>query len=264
MRPFGVIRELLPEGRLTTSTGSIATSAKNPQMYAPNPPLKVPLDDREAFADSALPVWRFPQPLNTLAQVLSPSVAIASVRSGCRIAGRALGPNAAGRSVSIHLAQSAAEPSGVDRSEIVSSAEAALCLVRGKWKITILANMLDGPMRLGQLRRLIPRASKKVLVQQLHELEKDGIIERTDLSGKIKHVEYAISDPLGDEVVNLLGLLSDWGFRNAPVMAEPGGTRVLRGSIEKSTSAKNVAKMCAEGAPKRTSKDFRVIVGLRE
>ena len=86
--------------------------------------------------------------------------------------------------------------------------------------------MLNGPVRLGQLRRLIPCASKKVLVQQLHELEKDGIIVRTDLSGKIQHVEYAISAPLGKAVLNLLGLLSDWGLRYAPATALPGGTLI--------------------------------------
>ncbi len=85
--------------------------------------------------------------------------------------------------------------------------------------------MLDGPIRLGQLRRKIPHASKKVLVQQLHELEKDGIIGRTDLSRKIKHVEYAISVPFGTAVMNLLGLLADWGSRHAPAMALHGGTR---------------------------------------
>jgi DNA-binding HxlR family transcriptional regulator len=112
-----------------------------------------------------------------------------------------------------------------DRARIVSSTQTALGLIRGKWKIAILVTMLDGPIRLGQLRRLIPRASKKVLVQQLHELEKDGIIDRTDLSERIKHVEYRISAPLGVAVVNLLGLLSDWGFRHAPAMALRGRTR---------------------------------------
>jgi DNA-binding HxlR family transcriptional regulator len=137
-----------------------------------------------------------------------------------------MGPNGAGRSGSIHVEQNALELSSVDRTKVVSSAQVVLCLIRGKWKIPILATMLDGPVRLGQLRRLIPCASKKVLVQQLHELEKDGIIVRTDLSGKIKHVEYTISVPLGDAVINLLGLLSDWGLRYAPAMALPGRTRI--------------------------------------
>ena len=85
--------------------------------------------------------------------------------------------------------------------------------------------MLDGPIRLGQLRRLIPRASKKVLVQQLHELENDGIIERADLSRKIKHVEYMVSAPFGMAVMNLVGLLSNWGSRHATAMALHGGKR---------------------------------------
>lgn len=158
--------------------------------------------------------------------MLSPLVAIASVRNGCRTAGRALGPNGGGRSGSIHVEGNVLELASVDRAKIVSSAQAVLCLIRGKWKILILATMLDGPVRLGQLRRLIPRASKKVLVQQLHELEEDGIIVRTDLSGKIQHVEYTISAPLGKAVVNLLGLLSDWGLRYAPATALPGSTRI--------------------------------------
>jgi len=104
---------------------------------------------------------------------------------------------------------------GRDRGRIVSSAQSALGVICGKWKIAILAQMIDRPVRLGQLRRLIPRASKKVLVQQLHELENDGIIVRTDLSEKIKHVEYTISAPIGLAVVNLVGVLSDWGIRHA-------------------------------------------------
>ena len=99
-----------------------------------------------------------------------------------------------------------------NRARLISSAQSALCLIRGKWKIAILVQMIDGPVRLGQLRRLIPRASKKVLVQQLHELERDGIIVRTDLSLRVKHVEYTISAPLGNAVINLLGMLSEWGI----------------------------------------------------
>jgi DNA-binding HxlR family transcriptional regulator len=202
--------------------------------------------------------------LEVLAQELLASVAIDSVRNGCRTAGRALGPSGAGRSGLIFVEQSALKLSSIDRAKIVSSAEAALCLVRGKWNIPILANMLDGPVRLGQLRRLIPNASKKVLVQQLHELEKNGIIVRTDFSGKIKHVEYAISVPLGDRVVNLLQLLSDWGLRNAPAIAAAGRTKVPRVPTEWPTLTKSVGKMCTEGAPKRTSKAFRGIIGLGE
>ena len=224
----------------------------------------MPLDSRKVFAGVTLPIRRSPQTLEILVQALSPSIAIDSVRNSCRTASRVLGPIGAGRPDSIYVKQDALELSAADRSEIVASAEAVLCLIRGKWKLPILAAMLDGPVRLGELRRLIPRASKKVLVQQLHELETDGIIVRTDFSGKIKHVEYAVSAPLCEKVGDLLRFLSDWGLRNAPAMAAAGRTPIPRVPTEWSTLAKSIGRMCTEGAPKGDSKDFRVIIGIGE
>jgi DNA-binding HxlR family transcriptional regulator len=169
---------------------------------------------------AALSIWRFPQPTECLAQALSSMAPIAPVRNGRRTVGGALERNGARVAGSGPVEHNALEiVSRRDRARIVESAQSALGLIRGKWKFAILVTMLDGPIRLGQLRRLIPRASKKVLVQQLHELEKDGIIVRTDLSRKIKHVEYTISAPLGLAVINLLGLLSDWRFRHSGAMA---------------------------------------------
>jgi len=174
----------------------------------------MPLEGKEALR-LALSIWRFCKGWQPLAQALPTLAPIAPVRNGRRAAGGALERNGSGLSDSGPVERNALEiVSRRDRARIVSSAQSVFGLIRGKWKIAILVTMLDGPVRLGQLRRLIPRASKKVLVQQLHELERDGIIVRTDLSGKIKHVEYTIPAPLGVTVVNLLGLLSDWGIRH--------------------------------------------------
>jgi len=161
-----------------------------------------------------------------LAQALSPLAPIAPIWNGRQTGGGPLERSNARPSASGHAEGTALEIiSGRDRANVIASAESAVGLIRGKWKIAILLAMLDGPIRLGHLRRLIPRASKKVLVQQLHELENDGIIERADLSGKIKHVEYMVSAPFGMAVMNLLGLLSNWGSRHAPAMALHGGKR---------------------------------------
>ena len=163
--------------------------------------------------------------MEALAQALSPLAPIAPARNGHRTAGGALGSGGAAPSGSIHLEGSAVGIAWRDRARMVSSAQSALGLIRGKWRVAILVTMLDGPIRLGQLRRLLPRASKKVLVQQLHQLEKDGIIVRTDLSGKIKRVEYTISAPLGNTLLNLIALLSDWGIRYVPTMTLEGRKR---------------------------------------
>ncbi len=86
----------------------------------------------------------------------------------------------------------------------------AIALIRGKWKIGILSRLQDGPARLSQLRRMFPRASRKMLTQHLREMEKDGLIIRTDLSGRLRHVEYSLSDPQGLDVLRLLQMLVAW------------------------------------------------------
>jgi len=149
--------------------------------------------------------------MSALAQALAPLAPVTPIRSRHRTESRRLAHNGAGHSGTGHAGRIALEIiSNQDRARIISSAQSALYLVRGKWKIAILVQMIDRPVRLGQLRRLIPHASKKVLVQQLHELERDGIIVRTDLSLRVKHVEYAVSESLGTAMINLLEMLSEW------------------------------------------------------
>ncbi len=70
-------------------------------------------------------------------------------------------------------------------------------------------------MHLGDLRSLFPAASKKMLTQHLRQMEKDGIIVRTDLSGKVPHVEYSLSKSLGLSVVNLIDFLAEWSAQHS-------------------------------------------------
>ena len=126
----------------------------------------------------------------------------------------------------------------------------ALALVQGKWKIGVLSRLQEGPARLGDLRRLFPQASKKMLTQHLREMEQDGLIVRTDMSGKVPHVEYTLSEPCGRAVSRLLDCLARWGTEylsrdvpdlrktpsaeslpaNAPASTPPAG-RVTRRNI---------------------------------
>ncbi|MGH9616852.1 MAG: winged helix-turn-helix transcriptional regulator [Acidobacteriaceae bacterium] len=88
----------------------------------------------------------------------------------------------------------------------------AINLVQGKWKIGILCRLQEGPARLGDLRRLFPQASKKMLTQHLRQMEQDKLIVRTDLSGKVSHVEYSLSEPGDVAVSSLLHFLADWSM----------------------------------------------------
>ena len=61
--------------------------------------------------------------------------------------------------------------------------DAALFVLGGKWKPLILFHLAHGTRRYGELRRAIGSVSDKVLIQQLKELQADGIIDRLDYGG---------------------------------------------------------------------------------
>ncbi len=85
-----------------------------------------------------------------------------------------------------------------------------ISLLDGKWTVYILCAMLDGPVRLGQLLRLVPLASKKVLTKTLRDLERSGLVSRTDLSTSILHVEYRLSDLRETDTRLVLSQLQVW------------------------------------------------------
>jgi DNA-binding HxlR family transcriptional regulator len=64
----------------------------------------------------------------------------------------------------------------------------ALAAIGGKWKAAILWEIVEQPVRFGQLRRQVAGISEKVLTQQLREMEADGLIRRSDLGGLVRHV----------------------------------------------------------------------------
>jgi DNA-binding HxlR family transcriptional regulator len=84
-------------------------------------------------------------------------------------------------------------------------------LFHGKWQVHILFALRHGPTRIGQLGRLIPGASKKVLAESLRKLEAKGIVLRRDLSDLILHVEYELHPDVQTSLGLLLDQLSDWG-----------------------------------------------------
>ena len=95
--------------------------------------------------------------------------------------------------------------------EYSCAAELAVELLQGKWRIQILCVMRVGPIRLGQLGRLIPSASKKVLAENLRKLQSAGLIVRNDLSSHILHVEYDLAEPVKAATYQLLDQLARWG-----------------------------------------------------
>ena len=73
--------------------------------------------------------------------------------------------------------------------------ENALRMLEGRWKLVILFHLFVQPvMRFSELERAIPAVSQKMLIQQLRDLEKDGIVRRTVHPQVPPKVEYSFTE----------------------------------------------------------------------
>ncbi len=82
--------------------------------------------------------------------------------------------------------------------------------IGGKWKPIILFLLMDGSMRFGKLTLFLPSISRKILTQQLKELEEDGLILRHSFSEKPPRVEYELSER-GQTIIPVLKSMCAWG-----------------------------------------------------
>ena len=87
---------------------------------------------------------------------------------------------------------------------------AALDMIGGKYKALILWHLVGGVRRFGELRRLVPQATQKMLTQQLRELEEDRLITRTVYPVVPPKVEYQFSE-LGKSIKPVLDAMCRWG-----------------------------------------------------
>ena len=73
--------------------------------------------------------------------------------------------------------------------------EATLRLVDGKYKAVILWHLMDaGTLRYHELHRRIPRATDKMLAQQLRELERDGLVYSQRTAGRFVTEDQTMID----------------------------------------------------------------------
>jgi DNA-binding HxlR family transcriptional regulator len=90
----------------------------------------------------------------------------------------------------------------------------AFAVIGGKWKALILWELHKQRLRFGALKRRLPGISEKMLIQQLREMEADGIVNREVFHEVPPKVEYSIT-PLGISLDNALIPLAQWGERHA-------------------------------------------------
>ncbi|KKK38196.1 HxlR family transcriptional regulator [Mesobacillus campisalis] len=89
--------------------------------------------------------------------------------------------------------------------------ELTLSIIGGKWKMLILWYLgKQGTKRFGELRKLIPDITQRMLTNQLRELEEDLIIDRTVYPVVPPKVEYSLTKQ-GESLMPILEALYQWG-----------------------------------------------------
>lgn len=88
--------------------------------------------------------------------------------------------------------------------------ELAMSIIGGKYKAVILWHLIDNTLRYNEIQKFIPKATPKMLSQQLKELEADGIINRKMYPVVPPKTEYSLTE-LGKSLIPIIQALEDWG-----------------------------------------------------
>lgn len=90
---------------------------------------------------------------------------------------------------------------------------ATLKIIGGKWKPLLLYFISVDVNRFGQLQRMMPGCSKRMMTTQLRELEADGLVHREVFAEVPPKVIYTLTEK-GESLRPLFGELSRWGIEN--------------------------------------------------
>lgn len=85
--------------------------------------------------------------------------------------------------------------------------------VSGKWRSLLMMALAEQPYRFGELRRLVPDISQRMLTQTLHDLQRDGYVHREVFPTKPPGVEYSLTD-LGRSMFGAFHQLILWAELN--------------------------------------------------
>lgn len=88
--------------------------------------------------------------------------------------------------------------------------DVTLAVVGGKWKASILWHLAQETKRFSDLQRQFSDTTRKMLTQQLRELEADGLVHREVYPQVPPKVEYSLTE-LGRTIFPILEKMCDWG-----------------------------------------------------
>ena len=105
---------------------------------------------------------------------------------------------------------------------VAQDVEETFKVLEGRWKLLILFHLFGGKiLRFSELERAIPAISQKMLIQQLRQLERDGIVARIVHAQVPPKVEYHLTN-WGQSLCPALDKLLMWAERQP---SSPSGSQ---------------------------------------
>jgi DNA-binding HxlR family transcriptional regulator len=98
----------------------------------------------------------------------------------------------------------------IDKLREECPVKAAIDVIRGRWKPSILHELRNDTKRFSELRAALPDVTAQILTVQLRQLEADEIITRTVFAEVPARVEYELS-PFGRTLSTIMEELEIWG-----------------------------------------------------
>lgn len=96
----------------------------------------------------------------------------------------------------------------------------ALSTVGDRWTLLVIAALLDGARRFGDLQEEVPGIAPNVLSQRLRQLERNALVVARPYSERPPRFVYELSSA-GQELAGALRLIAGWGARNAEGATAP-------------------------------------------
>jgi len=94
----------------------------------------------------------------------------------------------------------------------------ALTLLADRWTLLVLVALAKhGPLRNGELKRIVGEISQKMLIQTLRQLESYDMVTRTVYNEVPPHVEYALT-PFGQSLLGPVAALRAWAETHADTL----------------------------------------------
>lgn len=94
-------------------------------------------------------------------------------------------------------------------------------MVGGKWKPYLINCMNRGIKRPSEFQRIIPGATKRVLRQQLNEMERMGLVTKEVFAEVPLRTEYTLTER-GRSLLPIIRQMDEWGLAHAHLFDEMG------------------------------------------